>query len=137
MTLLQKLEVLIDLMIAHYGGDAAPAKTTKKAKKEPETAPPAAAAPPAAPPAPPAAPEMTDKESYDELCKHVIAYIGAPAAGHEARRAFAEKHVSDTYKVASLSAVPHGPQRTQLTQWFKEQIAKPAAAAPAAGGFGV
>ena len=117
-------------------GEPVPPAAPKKAraKKDAETA--APSAPPAAPPAPPAAVEMTENESYDELCKHVIGYIGAPAAGHEARRAFAEKHVADTYKVASLSAVPHGPQRAQLTQWFKEQM-KGAAAAPAPAGFGV
>ncbi|MES2155977.1 MAG: hypothetical protein V4510_12660 [bacterium] len=118
-----------------------PKATRTRKPKEPEAAAPAAPTPPAAAPAPaPAAqPEMTDKESYDELCRLAISFIAADKPGTEERRGSAMKHVGDTYKVAALSAVPHGPQRLQLIGWFKDQLIAGAqkAPTPAPAGFGV
>lgn len=153
MNMMQKLEKVLDLAIAYFeqqlGGasttDAAPKKTrTKKettaAAETAAPAPtPAPAVPPAAPatPATPAVPEMTDEESYKELCRHVAAFIAPQTPGEEERRAFAIKHVADTYKVDALNKVPHGPQRTQLIQWVKDQLVKKNTPAPAPSGFGV
>ncbi len=122
--------------------DTPKATRTRKPKEAPaEAAAPATPTPPAAAPAPaPAAqPEMTDKESYDELCRLAISFIAADKPGTEERRGTAMKHVESTYKVAALSAVPHGPQRLQLIGWFKDQLIAGAQKAPmpAPAGFGV
>lgn len=139
--MMQKLERLVDLAIQYLEiqvGDrtVADPKPKKAGKaKEPEAP---APLPPVVPPAiPPAtAPEMTDKESYDELCRLAIGFIAADKPGTEERRAKAMSHVESTYKVSALSGVPHGPQRLQLIAWFKSQNGT-AAPASAPAGFGV
>lgn len=117
--------------------DIPKAARTRKPKEEKAPDAPAAPAQPAVPPTPPAAAELTDKESYDEMCRLAIAYIAADKPGTEERRALAMKHVEATYRVSALSGVPHGPQRLQLIEWFKGNLPKVAASAPAPAGFGV
>lgn len=138
--MMTKLERLIDLAIAWLEqnlGDAQPAapkkSRTAKAKSENGAA--------EAQPEKTAEPEMDEKQSYDELCRVTLAFINkdADAAAAAIRRAHAEKFVTETYKVAALSKVPHGPQRLQLIAWMKEQLVsyKAPAAAPQPAGLGV